>query len=1314
MKRFLLVLFWAIPVIGLMADDCSDWDIGINQSSMSLCSPQTLAFEAYARHDSLLLRNFMCEWFVKVPSSNTYTRFSQDVTTTYAFNDAGDYYMYAVISPNSCPSQITDTIVIVRYKPLSAGEIVGTSTICYGYEANSLQVSVNPTGGDGIYAYQWQYKTNGNWANIPNATSTTYNPGVLYETTSYRLQVTNACATAITNEVVVTVRPQLTAPMISDYAETICYGTVPSQLSVQTLATGGSDDSFIYQWQESYDGVTFTNIQGATGVSYQPASITSTRWYRVVAISQLGCGSVVSSNSTKVSVYPDLNITTTGTSPLCYMTAGTIRVSATGAGDVYTYQWQESLDGITYASISKNATSNTYTTEVKPAGQYYYRCIVTPSIGCVSDTSDVIPVEVYGDVYAGEIQGASTICYGSTANAIAISVAPSGGDGSYTYQWQYKTTGNWIDISNANATIYNPGVLYETTSYRLQVTNACATAITNEVVVTVRPQLTAPMISDYAETICYGTVPSQLSVQTLATGGSDDSFIYQWQESYDGVTFTNIQGATGVSYQPASITSTRWYRVVAISQLGCGSVVSSNSTKVSVYPDLNITTTGTSPLCYMSRGTIAVSATGAGDVYTYQWQESTDGTAFASISNNSTNNVFITEAKPAGVYYYRCIVIPMNGCSADTSDVIPVQVYDNLQAGTIVGTDTICYGFAASPIKIEALPSGGDGLYTYQWMQKSNGASAFTYISGTSSTTPTSYSPGVLYKTTQYQLEISNACGIVYTDPICVYVRDQLVAPVINSPSDTICYQTSPAALEMVVSATGGADDHFDYQWEVSTDGVAFTAISGENATTYQPGALTKKQYYRLSAISTKGCGIVYSNIVEINVFADMVITSSPPQDLCYMDVATVSVSVVGGGDNYLYQWQVSTDDVTYQDIDCVQPSYTSNPLAGGTYYYRCVVTAYKCGVYSKTSEPIKVTVYTDLQVGELGSSQEVCYGEDANPLVMLTPTTGSVLDNVKYTWFVLYDGETTWKKLAETTEDSYTPLSLIQSGQYRLQLMTQCDTVYTNTVYIQVNPLPAIQKVLGANNVCYNQYETYTVEVKNGFSYSWSLKNNHGIITAESADLSSVEVLWEDASAIDSVLVTITNTTTGCVQTIGEKVTICNESAPNRTVVVRKPNSDILVAQENAEILYQWGYTNRSSHEEFVIDNSNRRYVLLPHTFDNLTNEYWLLLRNTAESPCYSKSTYIPENDAMITAPESAVSVPSMIRRNIPIIVRNENNSRVVCAIYSIEGLFIAQYDLGEHQLIDTQMPFSAPQGMYVMNVQIGNVVETFKLIAE
>ena len=151
--------------------------------------------------------------------------------------------------------------------------------------------------------------------------------------------------------------------------------------------------------------------------------------------------------------------------------------------------------------------------------------------------------------------------------------------------------------------------------------------------------MTAPVISDYAETICYGAAPSRLSVQTPAIGGLDDTFIYQWQESYDGVSYTDIQGAIGVDYQPVSITSARWYRVVATSQLGCGSIISSNFTKVSVYSDLSVFTTGISPLCYMASGTISVSAIGAGDVFSYQWQESSNGSVFTSI-NNATNNVY--------------------------------------------------------------------------------------------------------------------------------------------------------------------------------------------------------------------------------------------------------------------------------------------------------------------------------------------------------------------------------------------------------------------------------------------------------------------------------------------------------------------------------------------------------------------------------------------------------------------------------------------------------------------------------------------------
>ena len=888
---------------------------------------------------------------------------------------------------------------------------------------------------------------------------------------------------------------------------------------------------------------------------------------------------------------------------------------------------------------------------------------------------------------------------------------PTGGSGSYTYQWQQKQNGDWADISNAISTNYQPNALVSTTSYRLKIVDTCSVVYSNEVTIQVRPALTAPKLSYETETICYNVSPSLLSVSEQAIGGVDDTFTYQWQESSNGLQFTDISGATGLTYQPISLTSDRYYRVVATSTQGCGSIISSNFTKIIVLPDLHIITEGTNPLCYMSSGTIKVNATGAGDSYTYQWQESSDGVSFSNIAQNSTLSTYTTPAKPSGTYYYRCVVSSTFGCADKISDIISVQVYTDLVAGVIEGGATICYNTKPGALSLVSNPTGGDGKYSYKWMQKVGEATTFSYISNATNIT---YQPSELTQTTQYKLEITNSCGVVETNVVTIYVRDQLVAPIINCLSDTICQQTAPNVISMVAEAKGGIDDSFDYQWEMSTDGVTFIKIVGENSTIYQPGVQVDKRYYRVCATSVQGCGSVNSNIVEVNVFDDINILVSPMQNLCYMDVAEISVSVTGGGGEYLYQWQESTDNVNYNDISCITSKYTSMPLNAGTYYYRCIVTANRCGNFTRISESIKINVYSEIKVGELGSEQEVCYGEDANPLEMLTPTTGSVLDNVQYTWFVLYEGESDWKKIAETKEDTYTPQHLTKSGKYRLQLITICDTVYTNAVDIKVNPLPEIQNIIGATDVCYNQYETYAIDVKNGFSYDWILKNNHGMITSESDDKSSVEILWQDENVSDSLLISITNMTTGCVQEVGMKVNICGEKAPDRTIVVRKPNSNILVAQESADLYYQWGYTRKSTKEDTFVDNSNQRYVMLPHLFDNTIYDYWLLLRTTESSPCYSKSIYLEENDALISTKSSYVSVPSLIRGVIPMVVHNDANDLVECSIYTIDGLLIFRYDLGAEQLIDIQMPFVAPKGMYIMNVQIGNIIETFKLIAE
>ena len=148
--------------------------------------------------------------------------------------------------------------------------------------------------------------------------------------------------------------------------------------------------------------------------------------------------------------------------------------------------------------------------------------------------------------------------------------------------------------------------------------------------------------------------------------------------------------------------------------------------------------------------------------------------------------------------------------------------------------------------------------------------------------------------------------------------------------------------------------------------------------------------------------------------------------------------------------------------------------------------------------------------------------------------------------------------------------------------------------------------------------------------------------------------------------------------------------------------------------MVYQWGYTEKTSQQEFIIDDSNRRYVLLPHTFDDLTYDYWLTLRHTESSRCYSRSYYAPENDAVITPSVASVSVPSFVSGRIPIEIQNPEVAQITCSIYNLSGELVARYSLGDAQYISITLPIALNTGMYVMHVSMGELVKSIKLIAE
>ena len=108
--------------------------------------------------------------------------------------------------------------------------------------------------------------------------------------------------------------------------------------------------------------------------------------------------------------------------------------------------------------------------------------------------SNLVTITVHAQL-VGSTDAASdqTICYGETPSAISTS-APTGGSGTFTYQWQIQNGLGWDNILGANALTYAPGSLTTTSVYRLEQTDTYCSpddvVYSNEVTITVNPRTT--------------------------------------------------------------------------------------------------------------------------------------------------------------------------------------------------------------------------------------------------------------------------------------------------------------------------------------------------------------------------------------------------------------------------------------------------------------------------------------------------------------------------------------------------------------------------------------------------------------------------------------------------------------------------------------------------------------------------------------------------------------------------------------------------------------------------------------------------------
>jgi gliding motility-associated-like protein len=885
-----------------------------------------------------------------------------------------------------CTPSFTSSVAITVLPALVAGSIGADQTLCAGSPAAPLTSTAPASGGTGSFTYQWQASTdNVTFANISGATAETFSPGALTSTTYFRRQViSGACTGLSANVVTITVVPALAGGRIAA-SQAICAGATPSPLTSDTTATGGSG-AIAYQWQSSTDNSTFTDIGGATGATYAPGALTATTYYRRRASVGAACAPAYS-NVVTITVAPALAAgTIAADQTLCFGATPaplTSTAGASGGTGSYTYQWQSSTANNANFTDIPGATSASYAPGVL-AGTTYFRRQVT-SGGCGPVFSNVVALTVLPALTAGSIAADQTVCAGTAPAPLTSVAGPSGGTGTFAYQWESSTDNtNFTAIGGATGATYTPGALTITTYFRRQVTSGgCTAAPSNVVTITVAPALVAGSIGSN-QALCAGSVAAALTSTAPASGGPG-SLTYQWESSSDNNTFTTIGGANGLTFSPGTLNTTTYYRRRVDASSGCAPAYS-NVVTITVTPAVVAGTIaadqtvclGTTPAALTS----AAGASGGTGSYAYQWQSSTDNNNFTAIGG-ATGETYAPGVLTATTYFRRQVT--SGSCGPVASNVVTIIVTPALVAGTIGADQTVCAGSAPTPLTSTAGASGGTGSYAYQW-QSSTDNSTFTAIGGATGET---YAPGALTVTTYFRRQVtSGTCAAAVSNVVTIQVQP-LVTPTVTLATPPVQCAGTPLTFTAVVTNAGAAPT---YQWYVNN--VAMATGPTFTSSTLATGDVVRVDVTPTLGLCSTGPATASVTVTRTATPVPTLAIAGPSAPQCPGELLTFSISsVTNAGAAPAYQWQVNGADVP----GATTPVFSSTTLRDGqtvTLRLRTTdacgqaVTAVSNGVVVRVLPPVVVNAGPDKEILE-GSSVVLEGTADGNYPVIWTPALG-------------------------------------------------------------------------------------------------------------------------------------------------------------------------------------------------------------------------------------------------------------------------------------------------------------------------------------
>ena len=1000
---------------------------------------------------------------------------------------AGGPYTVSLIATNECGASNTATQTFtVNIAPVITNTSL-SQTICSGSTTTLVNLTANPAG----TTFSWTATaTAGISGFTPSGTTNTIPPQTITTTSTSPGTVTYVITPSVGGcpgpqvNYVITVNP---APTITTQpaSSSVCLGGTPTPLAV---ALNSSSVTPTYQWYSNTANSTTggTLIPGATNATYNPPATTAGTlyYYCIISLSSGGCSGLTSSIAT-VTINPLPTITTQPLATQSICVGGTIAaftVAYAGGLGTATYQWYSNTSNATTGGTLVGSNLASYTPPAFTAAGtfYYYVSISLSGNGCGTVTSTSAQIVVVADpVVTAQPVNTQTLC--QNAAATALTVAASGGIGSFTYQWYSNgtasTTGATLLAGAVNAT-YTPLTATVGTKYYYciisQTSVGCSvTSSFAEVIVNASPTIQNQPASS---TVCVGGAPTPLSL-TYSNGVGTPT--YQW---YSNTTNSNVGGTilpaeTNPTFSPPATTvgTTYYYCIITFSAIsGSCAVVTSNPATVTIDAGavINLQPSANQSLCVGAAIPTALTVTFSGGTGTasYQWYSNVNnttigGTAVGTNSSSYTPPVFNT----AGTYYYY-VVISLNGsgCGNITSQVAEVTVVSDPTITTQPSTpQTQCQSSAATPLVVVA--SGGIGTFTYQWYSNSAPSnSGGTIISGATTDTylPPTTSVGTLY---YYCVITQTGVGCAVTSAVAAVIVVQ--SPIITTQpqSATVCAGSALAPLTIAYSnGTGIAS----YQWYDDAG-----LIVGATNASYTPTNTVTANFYCIITFSSGGCTNITSNSATITINPVPTITQQPlsTQSVCVGGgIAPLTVSYSGGVGTASYQWYSNTNSSTTGGtaVGTDVPSYTPPVYtASGIYYYYVVINFSSGGCGNVTSTVAQVDVVPDPTVtAQPLAAQTVCQNSPAT--VLSVTASGGIGTSYAYQWYSSTVNSTaSGTVLAGETNSTYSPPSTTAGTLYYYCMITQptctgCN-VTSAVAAVTVNLAPAVVNQPPSSTIC-------------------------------------------------------------------------------------------------------------------------------------------------------------------------------------------------------------------------------------------------------